>query len=114
MQLMGSLPINLLLKASSSPACMFLSQSWKLDWPVEEGSLVNKSLKHVKTFSYLKMTITNKNYIHEETECTLNFRHASYPSVQNPFLSHLLCKHLKTENRILPIILYGYETWSLF
>jgi hypothetical protein len=41
---------------------------------------------------------------------------ACYYSVQNPLSSSLLSKHLKIKiyrNIILPLVLYGFATWSL-
>jgi hypothetical protein len=41
---------------------------------------------------------------------------AYYHSVQTLFSSSLLCRNIKTEiyrNVILPVVLYGYETWSV-
>jgi hypothetical protein len=62
------------------------------------------------------MTLTNQNDIHNEIKSRLNSGNACYNSVQNlcVFLSHkknLKIKIYKTV--ILPIILYGCETWSL-
>jgi hypothetical protein len=47
------------------------------------------------------MPITNQNLIQEEIKRRLNLGNACYHSVQN-FLSI-----------ILPVVLYGCETWSL-
>jgi len=51
----------------------------------------------------------NQNSIQEETENRLK-------SVPNSSSSSLLSKNIKIKkyrNTILPVILYGYETWSL-
>jgi hypothetical protein len=60
------------------------------------------------------MTVTNQNLIQEEIK-RLN-GNTCYHSVQNLLSSHLLLKNLKIrifETIILPVVLYGHETWSL-
>jgi hypothetical protein len=62
------------------------------------------------------MTVTNQNFIQEEIKRRLNSGNACYPSVQNLLSSRLLSKNLKIriyKTIILPVILYGCETWSL-
>ena len=49
-------------------------------------------------------------------ECKLKLRNACYHSVQNLLSSRLLSKNLKIKiyrTIILPVVLYGCETWSL-
>jgi hypothetical protein len=58
----------------------------------------------------------NKNSIHEEIKSRLESGNACYHSVQNLLSSSLLSKNVKFKiyrTIILPIVLYGYETWSL-
>jgi hypothetical protein len=46
----------------------------------------------------------------------LNLGNACYHSVQNLLLSHLLSRHIKIRiyrTIILPVVLYGCETWFL-
>jgi hypothetical protein len=65
---------------------------------------------------YLGTTVTNKNLIQEEIKRRLNSGNACYHSVQNLLSSQLLSKNLKIrtyETIILPVVLYGCETWSL-
>jgi hypothetical protein len=52
----------------------------------------------------------NQNLIHEEIKRRMNPANACYHSVQE-----LLSPHLLSENKtiILPVVLYGCETWSL-
>ena len=60
--------------------------------------------------------MTNQNYIHEEIKCGLKAGNSYYYSVQTLLFSRFLCKNLKIEiykTIILPVVLYGYETWSL-
>jgi hypothetical protein len=62
------------------------------------------------------MTVTNQNLIQEETKRRLNSGNACYHSVQYHLSSCLLPKNVKIriyKTTILPVILYGCETWSL-
>jgi hypothetical protein len=62
------------------------------------------------------MTVTNKNLIHEEIKGRLNSGNACYHLVQNLLSSRLLSKNVKVriyKTLILPVVLYGRETWSL-
>jgi hypothetical protein len=69
----------------------------------------------VSQFRYLGTTLTNQNLIKEEIERRLNSGNAYYHLVQNFLLSYLLSK-MKIRiygTIILPLVLYGPETWSL-
>jgi hypothetical protein len=69
----------------------------------------------VAQFKYLGATVTNQNLIQEEIKRRLYSGNACYHSVQN-LLSCLLSKNIKIRKYktiILPVILYGWETWSL-
>ena len=69
-----------------------------------------------QVFKYLGTTLTNKNSIQEEIKRRLKLGNACYYSVQNILSSSLLSKKLKIKiyrNIILPVVLYGCETWSL-
>jgi hypothetical protein len=62
------------------------------------------------------MTLTNQNDIRDEMKSEFNSGNASYHSVQNLLSSRLISKNLKIkiyETVILPVVLYGCETWSL-
>jgi hypothetical protein len=62
------------------------------------------------------MTVTNQNLIQEEIKRRLNSGNACYYLAQNLLSSHLLLKNLKIricKTMILPVVLYGCETWSL-
>jgi hypothetical protein len=64
----------------------------------------------------LGTTVTNENLIQEEIKRRLNSGNACYHSVQNLLSSCLLSKNLKIKIYkmiILPVVLYGCETWSL-
>jgi hypothetical protein len=64
----------------------------------------------------LGTTVTNQNCIHKEIKSRLNSRNACYHFVQNLLSSCILSKNLKIKKYktiILPVVLYGCETWSL-
>ena len=61
-------------------------------------------------------TLTNKNSIQEDIKSRLKLGNACYYSVQNLLSSSLLHKKLKIKiyrTIILPVVLYGCETWWL-
>jgi hypothetical protein len=75
----------------------------------------NRPLENVAMFKYLG-TVTNQNLIHEEIKGRLTSGNACYRSVQNRLSSCLLSKIVKIrihKTVILPIVLYGHESWSL-
>jgi hypothetical protein len=70
----------------------------------------------VAQFRYLGRAVTDQNLIQEEIKRRLNSGNAYYHSVQNLLSSRLRSKNIKIkiyETIILPLILYGFETWSL-
>ena len=76
----------------------------------------NSSIERVEEFKYLGTTLTSQNSIQEEIKCILKLGNACYYSVQNHLSSRLLSKNLKIEiyrTIILPVVLYGCETWLL-
>jgi len=76
----------------------------------------NSSIERVEEFKYLGMKLTDQNSIQEEIKSTSKLGNACYHSVQNLLSSRLLSKNLKImiyRNIILPVVLYGCETWSL-
>jgi hypothetical protein len=63
-----------------------------------------------------RTTLTDQNCIHEEIKSRLNSGNACYHSVQSVLSSRLLSRNVKVKiykNIILPVVLYGCETWSL-
>jgi hypothetical protein len=76
----------------------------------------NPSLERVEWFRYLGTTLTDQNSIHEEIKGRLKSGNAFYHSVQNLLSFNLLNKNIKIKiyrTIILPVVLYGCETWSL-
>src|SRR5215813_11172196 len=76
----------------------------------------NSSFERVEEFKYLGTTLTYQNSIQEEVKSRLKSGNACYYSVQNLLSSRLLSKNLKIRiyrTIILPVVLYGCETWSL-
>jgi hypothetical protein len=76
----------------------------------------NSSIERVEEFKYLGMTLTDQNSIQEEIKSRLKLGNSCYHSVQNLLSSRLLPKNLKIKiyrTIILPVVLYGCETWSL-
>jgi len=70
----------------------------------------------VEEFKYLGTTSTNRNSIQEEIKSRMKSGNARYHLVQNLLSSSLLSKNLKINiyrTKILPVVLYGCETWSL-
>ena len=70
----------------------------------------------MEKFRYLGVTVTNTNSIREEIKRRINMGNTCYYSLQKMLSSHLLSKKLKVNTYktiILPVILYGCETWSL-
>jgi hypothetical protein len=60
--------------------------------------------------------LTYQNYIQEEIKCRLKAGNSCYYSVQTLLSSRLHSKNLKIKiykTIILPVVLYGCETWSL-
>ena len=76
----------------------------------------NSYFERVEEFNYLGTTLTNQNSIQEEIKNRLKLGNACYHSVQNLLSSNLLSNNLKFKiyiTIILPVVLYGCETWSL-
>jgi len=76
----------------------------------------NSSFEKVEEFKNFGTPLKNQNSIQEEIKNRLKSGNACYHSVQNIWSSSLLSKNLKIKiyrTVILPVVLYGRETWSL-
>jgi len=76
----------------------------------------NSTFERVEDFKYLGTTLTNQNSIAEEIRSRFRSGNACYHSAQNLLSSRLLFKNLNINmyrTIILPVVLYGCETWSL-
>ncbi|KAJ4446595.1 hypothetical protein ANN_13292 [Periplaneta americana] len=76
----------------------------------------NLSFEEVEKFKYLRATVTNINETREEIKHRINMGNACYYSVEKLLSSSLLSKNLKVriyKTVILPVVLYGCETWTL-
>jgi hypothetical protein len=70
----------------------------------------------VAQFKYLAMTARNQNLIHVEIKSRIIFGDSCCHSVQNHWSIDLLSTNVKIKiykTIILPVVLYGCETWSL-
>jgi len=76
----------------------------------------NSSFQRVEEFKYLETKLKNQNSIQKEIKGRLNSGNACYHSVQNVLSSSLLSKYWKIKiyrTTLLPVVLYGCETWSV-
>jgi hypothetical protein len=82
----------------------------------QDIKIANRPFEIVFQFKYLGTTVTKQNLIQEEIKRRLNSGNARYHSVQTLLSSRLLSKNLKIriyKTIILPVVLYGCESWSL-
>jgi len=70
----------------------------------------------VEEFKYLGTTLTKQNSIQEEIKSRLKSGNACYHSVQKLLSPSFLSKNVKIKiyrTTVLPVVMYGCETWSL-
>jgi hypothetical protein len=70
----------------------------------------------VAKFEYQATTLTDQNCMHEEITSRLNWGSACCHSVHSLLFSRLLSRNVKVKiykTVILPVVLYGCETWSV-
>jgi hypothetical protein len=95
--------------------CMLMSRSQNIGQK-HNVKVAGRSFEDVAKFRYLGTTLTNQNCVHEEFNSRLNSGNASYRLVESPLYSRLLSRNIKVKiykTIILPVVLYGCETWSI-
>jgi hypothetical protein len=83
------------------------------NWDIK---IANRSFDKVSQFKYLGMPVVSMDLIWEEIERRLNCRNVCYHLIQYLLSSCLLSKNVKIwiyKPIISPLVLWGYETWSL-
>jgi len=76
----------------------------------------NSFFERVKEYKYLGTNLTHQHSTQEEIKSRLKSGNACYLSVKSLLSSSLLSKSLKIKifrTMVLPVVLYGCETWSL-
>jgi hypothetical protein len=76
--------------------------------------VADSCFEDVAQFRYLGTNVTNQNLIQEAIQKTFNSGNACYHSVHKLLSSCLLSKNIKIriyKGIILPVVLYGCETW---
>jgi hypothetical protein len=94
---------------------MLMSRSQKIGQKYSI-KIANRSFEYVAKFRYLGTTLTDQNCMHEKINSGINSGNACYHSVQSLLSSRVLFKKLKVKiykTIILPLVLYGCETWSV-
>jgi hypothetical protein len=94
---------------------MLMSHSQKIG-QTRSIKIANRSFEDVAKFKYFGTTLTEQNWMQEEINSRINSGNACYHSVQSLLSSHLLSRNLQVKiykTVILPVVLYGCETWSL-
>jgi hypothetical protein len=82
----------------------------------QDIKIANRSFGNMSQFKNFKTTVINYNLIQEKIKRRLNSGNACYHSILNFLSSRLLSTKVKIRiyrTVILPVVLYGCETWSL-
>jgi hypothetical protein len=90
------------------------SRYWKVGQK-HRIKIANRSFEDVAKFKYLGTTLIDKNCSHVEIKSRLNSGNACCHLVQSLLSSYLLSRNVKIKiykTIILPVVLYGCETWS--
>ena len=108
---------EIFIKASKDISLEVNSEETKymITSPQQNIVIENLSFEKVEKFKYLGVKVTNTNDIHEETKRRINMENACYYTLEKILSSRLLSKKLKVKTyktTILPVVLYGCETWS--
>jgi hypothetical protein len=94
---------------------MLMSRSQKIGQK-RSIKIAIRSFEDVAKFKCLGTTLTDQNCMHEGINSRLNSGNACYHSVEILLSSCLLSRNLKVKIHktiMLPVVLYGCETWSL-
>jgi hypothetical protein len=97
------------------PKYMLMSRSQKVGQK-RSIKIASRFLEYVAKFKYLGTTLTDQNHMHEEIKSRLNSGNACCHSVQSILSSCLLSRNVKVKvwkTIILPVVLYGCESWSI-
>jgi hypothetical protein len=95
--------------------CMLMSRSQKLGQR-HSIKIVNRSFEDVAKFKYLGTTLTDQTCMHEEINSRLSSGNACYHLVYSLLSSRPPSRSIKVKiykTIILPVVIYGLETWSL-
>jgi hypothetical protein len=85
-------------------------------WLIQHQQTVFSSTLRCKFCSLIRSVLTDQNCTQEEIKSRLNSGNACCLSVQSPLSSRLLSRNVKVKickTIILPVVLYGCETWTL-
>ena len=87
-----------------------------MQYKVTIRGMIRGSFEKTEQFVHLGTTFMDQNSIQEEIKSSLRSENACYHSVQNLLSSSLQSKNIKIKiykTIILPVVLYGCETWLL-